>query len=367
MLDFVRGVARGRREVPAVVGRNSWLSTDAREWGGAARGYGYAAVGALTRCAAFGAAISRNKQQLGTNSRCWAAWAAAAATMRATPTTSTWAAATTSAASASPTPSTTRQAAREEGAPKRPSSKAGRSLGPKPISSDVGTKTFKKASASDVLAKAQAMLAKAPTGSGQRRRRKVVGQGRRRWTPTASWPTSLPQKTVHQVKDYYLETIRYAVLDPDSSFAEDEAEADLQPQQATSPVNDDDDENILNSEIARQSVYGQVRDASALVQEEEVSEDEVAEEEEEENPPLTETAKAQFTSSIHGNVRSITDLPSRLGSAPTRDSSQFEFGAEVLQSPRAPAAAPSQSPQKFLPSTETEDAAPGVVRRGARV
>ena len=46
--------------------------------------------------------------------------------------------------------------------PKRPSSKAGRSLGPKPISSDVGTKTFKKASASDVLAKAQAMLAKAP-------------------------------------------------------------------------------------------------------------------------------------------------------------------------------------------------------------
>ena len=63
----------------------------------------------------------------------------------------------------------------------------------------------------------------------------------------------------------------------------------MQPQQATSPVNDDDDENILNSEIARQSVYGQVRDASALVQEEEVSEDEVAEEEEE-NPPLTETA-----------------------------------------------------------------------------
>ena len=139
-------------------------------------------------------------------------------------------------------------------------------------------------------------------------------------------------------------------FDPDSSFAEDEAEVDLQPQQATSPVNDDDDdENILNSEIARQSVYGQVRDASALVQEEEVSEDEVAEEEEEENPPLTETAKAQFTSSIHGNVRSITDLPSRLGAPPTRDSSQFEFGAEVLQSPRAPAAAPSQSPQKLPP------------------
>ena len=108
-------------------------------------------------------------------------------------------------------------------------------------------------------------------------------------------------------------------FDPDSSFAEDEADVDLQPQQATSPVNDDD-ENILNSEIARQSVYGQVRDASALVQEEEVSEDEVAEEEEEENPPLTETAKAQFTSSIHGNVRSITDLPSRLGAPPTRDS-----------------------------------------------
>ena len=70
---------------------------------------------------------------------------------------------------------------------------------------------------------------------------------------------------------------------------------------------------------------------------------------EEENPPLTETAKAQFTSSIHGNVRSITDLPSRLGAPPTRDSSQFEFGAEVLQSPRAPAAAPSQSPQKLPP------------------
>ena len=84
------------------------------------------------------------------------------------------------------------------------------------------------------------------------------------------------------------------------------------------------------------------------VQEEEVSEDEVAGTEEE-NPPLTETAKAQFTSSIHGNVRSITDLPSRLGAPPTRDSSQFEFGAEVLQSPRAPAAAPSQSPQKLPP------------------
>ena len=55
--------------------------------------------------------------------------------------------------------------------PKRPSSKAGRSLGPKPISSDVGTKTFKKASASDVLAKAQAMLSKAPTGSGQKEKR----------------------------------------------------------------------------------------------------------------------------------------------------------------------------------------------------
>merc|ERR1719305_1910815 len=141
-------------------------------------------------------------------------------------------------------------------------------------------------------------------------------------------------------------------FDPDSSFAEDEDnKVDLQPQQATSPVNDDDDENILNNEIARQSVYGQVRDASALVQEEEVSEDEVAsEQEEEENPPLTETAKAQFTSSIHGNVRSITDLPSRLGAPPTRDSSQFEFGAEVLQqSPRAPAAAPSHSPQKLPP------------------
>ena len=54
--------------------------------------------------------------------------------------------------------------------PKRPTSKGGRSLGPKPISSDVGTKTFKKASASDVLAKAQAMLAKAPTGSGQKKK-----------------------------------------------------------------------------------------------------------------------------------------------------------------------------------------------------
>ena len=134
-------------------------------------------------------------------------------------------------------------------------------------------------------------------------------------------------------------------FDPDSSFAEeDDADVDLQPQQATSPVNDDD-ENILNNEIARQSVYGQVRDASALVQEEEVSdEDEVASEQEEENPPLTETAKAQFTSSIHGNVRSITDLPSRLGAPPTRDSSQFEFGAEVLQSPRAPAQSRRQGP-----------------------
>ena len=63
-----------------------------------------------------------------------------------------------------------RQRPAKKAPPKRPSSKAGRSLGPKPISSDVGTKTFKKASASDVLAKAQAMLSKAPTGSGQKKK-----------------------------------------------------------------------------------------------------------------------------------------------------------------------------------------------------
>ena len=236
--------------------------------------------------------------------------------------------------------------------PKRPTSKGGRSLGPKPISSDVGTKTFKKASASDVLAKAQAMLSKAPTGSGQKEKKKETRRSR---SPSmdadgimanlSSSEDGSPKK-----KTTTLRRLDTQSFDPDSSFAEDEDnEVDLQPQQATSPVNDDD-ENILNNEIARQSVYGQVRDASALVQEEEVSEDEVAsEQEEEENPPLTETAKAQFTSSIHGNVRSITDLPSRLGAPPTRDSSQFEFGAEVLQSPRAPAAAPSQSPQKLPP------------------
>ena len=233
--------------------------------------------------------------------------------------------------------------------PKRPTSKGGRSLGPKPISSDVGTKTFKKASASDVLAKAQAMLSKAPTGSGQKKK-----ESRRSRSPSmdadgimanlSSSEDGSPKK-----KTTTLRRLDTQSFEPDSSFAEEEGSVDMQPQQATSPVNDDDDENILNSEIARQSVYGQVRDASALVQEEEVSEDEVAEEEEEENPPLTETAKAQFTSSIHGNVRSITDLPSRLGAPPTRDSSQFEFGAEVLQSPRAPAAAPSQSPQKLPP------------------
>merc|ERR1719482_2250937 len=126
--------------------------------------------------------------------------------------------------------------------PKRPTSKGGRSLGPKPISSDVGTKTFKKASASDVLAKAQAMLSKAPTGSGQKKK-----ESRRSRSPSmdahgimanlSSSEDGSPKK-----KTTTLRRLDTQSFDPDSSFAEDDdAELDIQPQQATSPVNDDDD------------------------------------------------------------------------------------------------------------------------------
>merc|ERR1719271_2071050 len=102
------------------------------------------------------------------------------------------------------------------------------------------------------------MLSKAPTGSGQKEKRPEKKKDTRRsrspsmdadgiMANLSSSEDGSPKK-----KTTTLRRLDTQSFDPDSSFAEDEV---------------------------------------------------ASEQEEEENPPLTETAKAQFTSSIHGNVR----------------------------------------------------------------
>jgi len=234
-------------------------------------------------------------------------------------------------------------------APERPS--GGRVTQPTPLASDVGTKTFREASASDVLAKAQAMLDRTGTGSGQKARPpKPPPRSRSSRSPSMDADgimANLSSSEDGSPKKASLRRLDTQSFDPDDSFAddvEDDNDETVRPRPATSPV-DHPNAQILNTNVARQSAYGVVRDASDLVHEEVPEEDGLIEEVP--NPPLTATAKAQFTSSIHGNVRSITDLPSRLGAPPTRSQESFDFGAH-LESPRnAPAAAPAHSPQKI--------------------